>query len=94
MFDKRQSYLNERIYKKHEGGVRTPELWKELFGDASCQMIENRYPQVRAYFAQEPYTVEEGWPDACDGKIFTYEIRSALKIRTGETGYDAIQESE
>ena len=29
-----------------------------------------------------------------DGKIFSYEIRSALKIRTGETGYDAIQESE
>src|SRR5699024_10047602 len=25
-----------------------------------------------------------------DGKIFSYEIRSALKIRTGETGYDAI----
>ena len=29
-----------------------------------------------------------------DGKIFSYEIRSALKIRTGETGFDAIQESE
>ncbi|MGI6011547.1 MAG: P-II family nitrogen regulator [Ruminococcus sp.] len=29
-----------------------------------------------------------------DGKIFSYEIRSALKIRTGETGYDAIQEAE
>ena len=26
-----------------------------------------------------------------DGKIFSYEIRSALKVRTGETGYDAIQ---
>lgn len=35
------------------------------------------------------YTGEIG-----DGKIFTYEIKSALKIRTGETGYDAIQESE
>ncbi len=35
------------------------------------------------------YTGEIG-----DGKIFTYEIRSALKIRTMETGYDAIQESE
>ena len=35
------------------------------------------------------YTGEIG-----DGKIFSYEIRSALKIRTGETGYDAIQESE
>ena len=26
-----------------------------------------------------------------DGKIFSYEIRSVLKIRTGETGYDALQ---
>ena len=35
------------------------------------------------------YTGETG-----DGKIFSYEIRSALKIRTGETGYDAIQTTE
>lgn len=26
-----------------------------------------------------------------DGKIFSYEIRTALKIRTGETGYEALQ---
>lgn len=26
-----------------------------------------------------------------DGKIFSYYIRQAVKIRTGETGYDAIQ---
>lgn len=26
-----------------------------------------------------------------DGKIFSYEIRSARKIRTGEEGYDALQ---
>ncbi len=26
-----------------------------------------------------------------DGKIFSYAIRSATKIRTGETGYDALQ---
>ena len=32
------------------------------------------------------YTGEIG-----DGKIFSYEIRSALKIRTKETGYDALQ---
>ena len=35
------------------------------------------------------YTGEVG-----DGKIFSYEIRSALKIRTKETGYDAIQASD
>ena len=29
-----------------------------------------------------------------DGKIFSYEIRTAQKIRTKETGYDAIQASE
>lgn len=26
-----------------------------------------------------------------DGKIFSYEIRSVMKIRTGETEYDALQ---
>ena len=26
-----------------------------------------------------------------DGKIFSYEIRQAVKIRTGETGYAAVQ---
>ena len=39
--------------------------------------------------AQAAFTGEPG-----DGKIFSYEIRSALKIRTKETGYEAIQASE
>ncbi len=29
-----------------------------------------------------------------DGKIFSYYIRQAVKIRTGETGYDAVQSTE
>ncbi len=29
--------------------------------------------------------------DVGDGKIFSYEIRNAMKIRTQETGYDALQ---
>ena len=32
------------------------------------------------------YTGEFG-----DGKIFSYHVASATKIRTGETGYDAVQ---
>lgn len=32
------------------------------------------------------YTGEVG-----DGKIFSYEIRNAVKIRTNETGYEAVQ---
>ena len=32
--------------------------------------------------------------DFGDGKIFTYEVKTAQKIRTGETGYAAIQNQE
>ena len=35
------------------------------------------------------YTGEAG-----DGKIFSYEIKKAYKIRTKETGYDAVQASD
>lgn len=35
------------------------------------------------------YTGEYG-----DGKIFCYSVEKAVKIRTGETGYDAIQRQE
>ena len=35
---------------------------------------------------ESAYTGEVG-----DGKIFSYEIRNAVKIRTNETGYDAVQ---
>lgn len=35
------------------------------------------------------YTGEAG-----DGKIFSYEIKTAYKIRTKETGYDAVQASD
>lgn len=29
-----------------------------------------------------------------DGKIFVYDVEDAVKIRTGETGYDALQDAE
>ena len=29
-----------------------------------------------------------------DGKIFSYYIKQAVKIRTGQTGYDAVQSAE
>ena len=35
---------------------------------------------------ESAYTGEVG-----DGKIYSYEIRNAVKIRTNETGYDAVQ---
>lgn len=27
-----------------------------------------------------------------DGKIFTYDVEDVIKIRTGETGFDALQD--
>ena len=39
----------------------------------------------------EKKTIEAIQKAAYTGKIFSYEVRSALKIRTKETGYDAIQ---
>lgn len=44
----------------------------------------------------EQKTIEAIQKAACtgnkgDGKIFSYYIKQAIKIRTGETGYDAIQ---
>ena len=29
-----------------------------------------------------------------DGKIFVYDVEDAVKVRTGETGYDALQDVE
>ena len=29
-----------------------------------------------------------------DGKIFLYDVENVIKVRTGEEGYDALQDSE
>ncbi len=29
-----------------------------------------------------------------DGKIFVYDVENVIKVRTGETGYDALQGGE
>ena len=29
-----------------------------------------------------------------DGKIFVYDVEDVVKVRTGETGYDALQDVE
>ena len=35
------------------------------------------------------YTGEVG-----DGKIFVYDVENVIRVRTGETGYDALQDNE
>ena len=29
-----------------------------------------------------------------DGKIFVYDVADVIKVRTGESGYDALQDEE
>ena len=29
-----------------------------------------------------------------DGKIFVYDVENVIKVRTGEEGYDALQDAE
>ena len=29
-----------------------------------------------------------------DGKIFVYDVEDVIRVRTGESGYDALQDSE
>lgn len=38
---------------------------------------------------EAPYTGHVG-----DGKIFIYDVENVIKIRTGEEGYDALQDEE
>ena len=42
-------------------------------------------PKIKFEIQKAAYTGEVG-----DGKIFSYEIRTAMKIRTKESGYDAL----
>ena len=70
IFDKRQSYLNERIYKKSNTDVQIPGLWEELFGSGLCHIITKHYPVTKAYFAKSTYITMLEWPDDCDKKIF------------------------
>ena len=56
--------------------------------------------QVMGYGTQRGYTeIVRGSEAALTGevgdvKIFSYEIRSAVKIRTKETGYNAVQSQD
>ncbi len=52
----------------------------------SCEEWE---PKTIAAIQKAAFTGEVG-----DGGIFSYEIRTAVKIRTKETGYDAVQSQD
>lgn len=76
----------QRGYKKV---VRGSELSLELLPKIKFEIVvssEEWEKKVIDAIRKGAYTGHMG-----DGKIFSYEIRSATKIRTGETGYVAVQ---
>ena len=75
----------QRGYKKRVRGtevdvMKLPKIKIEI--DVSS---EEREQKTIAAIQKAAFTGEVG-----DGKIFSYEIRSAMKIRTRECGYDAL----
>ena len=72
--------------------VRGMEIGIQMRPKIKCEIVvssEEWEKKTIDAIQKAAYTGEMG-----DGKIFSYEIRSALKIRTKETGYDAIQVTE
>ena len=61
--------------------------YKEIVRGSEIEIFMQ--PKTIEAIQKAAYTGEVG-----DGKIFSYEIRSAMKIRTRETGYDALQSKE
>ena len=78
------------------------------FGKCFTRYVMEHYTPKKVIVKVDVIVSSEDWADLTvraiqkaaytgdygDGKIFTYEVRSAQKIRTGETGYDAIQQQE
>ena len=98
--------LKEALFQANVSGMTISQVhgcgnqhgWSEYF--RGNEVILNMVPKIKfeivvsseeweqktiAAIQKAAFTGEVG-----DGKIFSYEIRSAMKIRTRECGYDAL----
>ena len=66
-------------------------LFRSLLPKLQVDMVVSKVPvpQVVDTARKALYTGHIG-----DGKIFVYGVEQAVKVRTGETGYDALQGEE
>lgn len=75
--------------KGHKGYVRGQEFSIQMLPKVKFEVIvsseEWELKTINA-IQKAAFTGNPG-----DGKIFSYDIKSAMRIRTKETGYDAIQ---
>ena len=72
----------QRGYKKR---VRGTEVDVMMLPKIKFEIVVSSEEWEKKTIQKAAFTGEVG-----DGKIFSYEIRSAMKIRTRECGYDAL----
>jgi Amt family ammonium transporter len=67
---------------------RGVEVDMQLLPKCQVEMVISKVPvaDVIAAARKALYTGHIG-----DGKIFVYDVEDVIKVRTGETGYDALQ---
>ena len=77
--------LAQRGYKKRVRGTEVDVMMLPKIKFEIVVSSEEWEQKTIATIQKAAFTGEVG-----DGKIFSYEIRSAMKIRTRECGYDAL----
>ena len=78
--------VSQRCYKEYVRGSKIDVFLKPKIKFEIVVSSEDWEIKVIDAVQKAAFTGDPG-----DGKIFSYEIRNAVRIRTGETGYDALQ---
>ena len=83
--------LGYGIQKGHSEMYRGAEVPTHLLPKVQVDVVVSKIPvrDVIETAKKVLYTGKYG-----DGKIFVYDVENAVKIRTGEEGYDALQDTE
>lgn len=82
-------YGTQKGQKRYYRGVESDEV--QLLPKVKAEVVVSKVPVGKVVNAAKKalYTGNIG-----DGKIFIYDVENAVKVRTGETGYDALQGEE
>ena len=101
--------LKEALFAAKVGGMTISQVngcgsqhgWKEYY--RGTEVLLNMVPKVKFELVVGDGEVDElvkvitetaRTGNVGDGKIFIYDVEDVVKVRTGETGYDAMQDIE
>ena len=81
--------LGYGLQKGHKQYYRGIEMDSQLLPKTQVEIVVSKIPvrTVVETAKKALYTGQIG-----DGKIFVYDVENVIKIRTGEEGYDALQD--